>query len=109
MREIKFRCWDTEKQIMSYDVVVGTIREGDLVNFPLMQFTGLRDGNDKEIYEGDILQVVALKMEVVWAKENARWYLYEVGEGEFSESLTQKKAGMYEIIGNIYENNNLIK
>ena len=51
MREIKFRAWDKVKKEM-FDPV----GEMDLNTEGIMQFTGLKDKNGKEIFEGDIVE-----------------------------------------------------
>ena len=108
MREIKFRAWDKEKKYMidwSNSICAQEIcyhigceqKLGD--NVEIMQYTGLKDRNGVEIYEGDILQIEWLKpttVEVKW--KNQGWHPYvEQGNTE------------YEIIGNIYQNPELIK
>ena len=83
MREIKFRAWDKREKKMYYGIMAGDIimpeeRNPDRElhvhvpqhynrcvvgfveadNFILMQFTGLKDRNDKEIYHHDIIKKV---------------------------------------------------
>ena len=62
-RPIKFRCWDKERKCWmneadTYQQVVNQARWNPEVgeSYPLMQFTGLKDKNGKEIYEGDIVK-----------------------------------------------------
>ncbi len=57
-REIKFRIWDKEsKWMISFENMnLSIIRNREPERFELMQYTGLKDKNGKEIYEGDIIE-----------------------------------------------------
>lgn len=132
MREIKFRAWDKTINSMCdvgeiHFCVGGILIEGTGVhlgnNKPgdtdiiLMQFTGLKDKNGVEIYEGDIIKVIFNNK--AWDEiDRVKWGIYSddeyvsnvecwmVGDYPISDSGGLWGAGFheYEIIGNIYEN-----
>ena len=104
MRNIKFLAWNKDSEDMIYDWCCfdhsgGQGKESDYV---VMQYTGLKDKNGKEIYEGDIIQFDfkgELKTSVI--KEHSLDYCYWM-------SLPMGRRE-YEVIGNIYENPELVK
>ena len=140
MREIKFRVWDKETKAM-YKVThinldLGEVcykrkimldnnniayiddREADLGDkkIILMQFTGLKDKNGKEIYEGDIIFCNGLYYVVFWDNINACWsaetdQIKKANELEVDGvfQLNEDEKEFYEVIGNIYENPELLK
>lgn len=81
--------------------------------FELMQSTGLVDKNGKEIYEGDILTDGSIKYLVRFEEEKACFIMKPIlcGKTLFKkyEELSKRYMHYYEIIGNIYENPELLK
>lgn len=69
----------------------------------LMQFTGLLDKNGKEIYEGDIIELDGYKYEILFIDGEY------CGKSMLSEQLQMFEIVNGEVIGNIYENPDLIK
>jgi len=115
MREFKFRAWHTMLHKMFYDISVAseswsskdTHRGGN--HSTVMQFTGLHDKNGKEIFEGDIISSVDTKFEIQWNQEKAMYYCLIIGSDVLycpaSDSYIQCN---FEIIGNIFENKELL-
>jgi len=129
MRTIKFRAWDKkEKEMVDinsleiYDDLDkdGFYSMGEVLNnedWEVMQFTGLKDKNGKEIYEGDILDIgwVDQYFEVRFDLISFESGYETFGVGLFGKSGEQEEyydlnfSGESKIVGNIYENAELLK
>jgi uncharacterized phage protein (TIGR01671 family) len=101
MREIKFRVW-SPKYKKFWPLALGqefNFKETDTV----LQYTGLKDRNGREIYEGDIWKRDSYAGEVVW--NFSAWEFKRVGSGSsFSYPYFHSNSNTGEVIGNIYEN-----
>lgn len=121
-RVIKFRIWDERSQEMRYGYPV--IRKGKLESFvedrtgsqfgidwwpfTLMQYTGIKDKNGKEIWEGDIVKATyhwsqfQILTQVVKYSENGYFHPFGIDDDAFEPKYVV-------VIGNIYENPELLK
>lgn len=146
MRMIDFRAWDKkESEILDVMYIDFSGNKVGVCNVPkkmfkdgrlhtiysieidwneveLMQYTGLKDKNDTEIFEGDIVKRTHLFDggygethigEVVYDKEYARYVIsrpqkhIEPKTEDLRNTLSDKST--YEVIGNIYENRELLE
>lgn len=107
MKNIKFRAWDETLQKW-YQIdrsVLAIDPHGNLYsaigndNVNVSQYTGLRDKNDVEIYEGDIIQKTNAQTGQKMAKSVVS---YHDNSARFT-GLSFGTAMNMEIIGNIYE------
>ena len=132
MREIKFRAWIKEDKKMENvktmdftDKTIRCLKKNEFINayllrrvsfdnVELMRYTGLKDKNGKEIYDGDIV-LVELCGTSTWYKT-----VVEFKEGAFIASLIDREDYIYifnrgfdsndfEILGNVYENPELLE
>ena len=105
MREIKFRAWHKNNKSMCYNVTTDLL-DKDYLEF--MQYIGLKDKNDKKIYEGDIVKhhrfntitkCIFNEKYITFAfkSENEEYFYMDIDKGHL------------EVIGNIYENPEKLK
>ena len=132
MREIKFRIWCiSTKQIMylegpkinfeyglfawDSDTGICGLPSDDIHDYEVMEYTGLKDKNGREVFEGDIIQYVGAPYDPLWRsgpvavkwEEFGDWCIEGVGYtiGGSSKDDTDRR----EVIGNIWENPDLLR
>lgn len=124
MREIKFRAWDKEMGTMHYATLDNLIlhNKHHIQNFYwntsiLMQYTGLKDKNGKEMYEGDVLKADSMPMnngttevytpifKIVYEEYDTAFSAYDIR----IKCWVKLNALNYEVIGNVYENPELLE
>lgn len=116
-REIKFRAWDKNEEEMC-KVWSIDFRKGKNPHLIYTQFTGLTDKNGKEIYEGDILNLEVSASGVGSPSPGKYWIEYFADGFKLTTDIYGEKVwfpgasypnGRTEVIGNIYENQGLLK
>jgi uncharacterized phage protein (TIGR01671 family) len=124
MREIKFRAWNGKDKMVDIGGAVDHYKSWDV-----MQFTGRKDKNEKEIYEGDIVKIhcdyedkeIDYYYGVVKFGEYSDegesswgygWYFEDYylisSERNLSGNTTILTESEFEIIGNVYENSEIL-
>lgn len=122
MRELKFRVWDKVKEEFYYPLAGLHASYVVNENYVVQQYTGLKDLNGKEIYDGDIIKSTYIdcspegRMDyeehirvVEWDSHDLKWGIKnpKVKTWCYYEHLAFSLGS--KVIGNIFENPELIK
>lgn len=116
MRELKFRVYHPELSKLVYwrleDGFDYSDRYLTQYEYPIQQFTGLKDKNGREIYEGDLIQYKRNSsydnhvFEVKWSEDNLGWILQSKSGDVLINEWTPEgnRFNFIEIVGNVFEN-----
>ena len=108
MREMRFRAWGIPEGKMYIPFTLKEAIEEQGAKMPddnvYMQFTGLKDCHGKEIYEGDIL-----KYYYPHAPENENGRIKEIRWVGYRYDITDRCSKNWKVIGNLWENPELLK
>lgn len=109
-RELKFRIWYYDQKKFDYNV---ELKDFSKYSFPLywckvQQYTGLKDRNGKEIYDGDILKhdigFGPIYWKVIWDSKVGQWKTTKENGGNTGNWFCN-----YVVAGNTFENPDLLK
>ena len=116
MRELKFRAYTDMRMVPN--VPLGSDGKVPAAHtsrdWPVMQYTGLKDKNGKEIYHKDIMKShKGIIFIVEWSKRKARFYvrtknIWSGGERRWFKKSIEWAVAHCEIIGNIHQNPELL-
>ncbi|MBU8609194.1 YopX family protein [Bacillus pumilus] len=118
MREIKFRSWIKNKEKFIYDFILHQPRFNHSEKSILTQYTGLKDKHGVEIYESDIAfdPNKNIKGVICYDCHQARYkfvplslYHSNAGDGGWSGFELNLNRRLPEVIGNIYQNPDLLE
>ena len=116
MREIKFRQWDKRnKRFHYFGFDVNEFPFISPVNpnreyYPVSQYTGVKDSEGAEIYEGDVVRSKdGLVREVVFSEKASKFCIQSYRMDPYKK-MTKRVYSILscEVIGNIYENPELL-
>ncbi|WP_431162817.1 YopX family protein [Bacillus mycoides] len=116
MQVVKFRVWDMKRKEMVYindlyffeeegiHEIIDGIAKGHHTAYKIMQYTSMKDKKGKRVYEGDI---ISYRDRVYESDEREVICFIDGGFG--TKDWWLRDIGEYEVVGNVYENPELIE
>ena len=125
MRKVKFKVFARKEKTICKALSIDVSRGGEygivFVEYPdkgratlglsfvdLMQYTGLKDRNGKEIYEGDLVEISDSDDDII-CQVKYEYGSFILEKGEYTEYLGEVEERFLEVVGNIYENKKLME
>ena len=99
-REIKFRIWDKINKMWLKRFNVNLLNISVFANVDIMQYTGLKDIAEDEIYEGDIVKDISNEL-IGYIEYSDGGYV--IVYDDIMEELNADSSAYLEVIGNIWE------
>lgn len=116
MKEIKFKAWNIIEKVMvdwatlkANPLLFMGIATGEVKYYKLLQFTGIKDNNGTDIYDGDIVRDVCYSKEInkrgsfYYSEANCCWDVTNRSDDRLGA------ISFIEVIGNIHQNPELLK
>lgn len=126
-REIEFRAYDhscgemitdfstrsSDKYLIDFSngkLEIGYFeKDGDYQGLIPLQYTGFKT-NGVKVYEGDIIENDSEWWQVIWDQDGGQWYLFPLKGGNVHIALSEIVPSQETwVMGNIYQNSNLLK